>query len=138
GGKGKAAAVLTLDAEKGLSSPYSLGLGDGLGYVPTPIIHAGLIYLWGDSGVLTVRKATSGEFVYEDRVGGDFFSSPIILDGKIYAGSRNGELVAVSLGETFEVLGRASFPGGIYATPAAANGYLVIRTETHLIGVKGK
>jgi outer membrane protein assembly factor BamB len=106
--------------------------------VPTPLIYEDRLYLWGDGGVLTCRDLESGEEVYRERVGGNFFSSPVIADGKIYCGSRDGELVSVALGDKFEILGRSRLNSGMNATPAIANNRLFLRTDTHLISIEGR
>jgi len=118
---------------------YSLGMGDGLSYVPTPLIYEGRLYLWSDGGLVTCRDVITGEPIYErERVNGNFFSSPIVADGKIYCGSRDGELIAIKAGDKFEVLGRSKLDSGMNSTPAIANGRLFLRTDTHLICVRGK
>ncbi len=138
GGNGKQATALRPTAGGSPEAVYELGISDGLGYVPTPIIHEGLLYLWGDGGVLTCRDAETGAEVYRERVGGNFFSSPVIVDGKIVCGSRDGEFIAVKLGPKFEVLGRSRLDSGMNATPAIANNRLYLRTDTHLLCLKGE
>ncbi|MDF1659239.1 MAG: PQQ-binding-like beta-propeller repeat protein [Verrucomicrobiales bacterium] len=138
GGNGKQGTALRPGTEGPPELLYELGIKDGLGYVPTPLIHNGLLYLWGDGGVLTCRDAETGAEIYRERVGGNFFSSPVITDGKILCGSRDGELIAVRLGPKFEILGRSRLVSGMNATPAIANNRLYLRTDTHLISIKGK
>ncbi|MCH1407808.1 MAG: PQQ-binding-like beta-propeller repeat protein [Verrucomicrobiales bacterium] len=138
GGKGKVATALKPGKSSEPKVLYELGIADGLGYVPTPLIHDGLLYLWGDGGVLTCRNAKNGEQVYEERISGNFFSSPVIADGKIYCGSRDGELVAVALGKKFEIVGRSHLDSGMNATPAIAKNRMFLRTDTHLISILGK
>jgi outer membrane protein assembly factor BamB len=87
---------------------------------------------------LTCRKADTGELVYRERIGGNFFSSPVIADGKLWCGSLDGELVSVTVGDQFKVLGRSRLNSGMNATPAVANNRLFLRTETHLISIKGR
>ena len=47
-------------------------------------------------------------------------------------------MVCVSLGKNFAVLGRSKLESGASATPAVANGRLIVRTDTHLFSIKGK
>lgn len=139
GGAGKQATALRPSADGEPSVLFSLGISDGLGYVPTPLIHEGRLYLWSDGGLLTCRDVETGEAIYErQRVNGNFFSSPIVADGKIFCGSRDGELVAVKVGDEFEILGRSRLGSGMNATPAVANNRLFLRTDTHLICIRGK
>jgi len=111
----------------------------GLPYVPTPLGYKGMFFLWGDGGVLTCLNAKTGKQLYQERVAqGTFFSSPILVDGKIYCGSREGKMVVVAASEKFKHLGTSQMRSGIHATPAVANGNMFIRTDTHLICLGGK
>lgn len=110
-----------------------------LPYVPTPLGYKGMFFLWGDSGVLTCVKAATGEQLNKKRVSeGNFFTSPIVVDGKIFCCSRDGKMVAVAASEKLEHLGTSHMGAGIHATPAVANGSMYIRTDSHLICVGGK
>lgn len=111
----------------------------GLPYVPTPLGYGGMFFLWGDGGVLSCVKAATGKLLNQKRVAeGTFFSSPIVADGKIFCGSRNGKMVVVSASEKLEHLGTSEMGSGIHATPAVANGRMYIRTNSHLICVGGR
>lgn len=138
GGNGKMATALKVKAKGNPEALYSLGLSDGLEYVPTPLFYEGLLYLWGDGGILTCRDAVTGKEVYQERIGGNFFSSPVVIDNKIFCGSRDGQFIAVAPGRRFEVLGRSHLMSGMNATPAIANNRVFLRTDTHLISIEGK
>lgn len=139
GGAGKQSAALQLNGTASPELKYSLGIKDGLSYVPTPIIHDGLLYLFGDGGVVTCRDAKTGELVYQERAGsGQFFSSPVLVDGKIYCASRDGLVVVLQAGREFKKLAENKLDSGVNATPAVANGRLYFRTESHLISLKSK
>ena len=101
-------------------------------YVPTPVAVGGLAWLWSDAGVLTCIDVKSGEAKYVERVGGNFFGSPIWVDGRLFAVSTSGELAVVEASDTFKVLHR--FPLGelCHTTPAVALGRMFVRTEKHL------
>lgn len=138
GSQGREGTALRPKASGGPEVAYSLGLSDGLGYVPTPLFYEGRLYLMVDSGILTCLDAATGKRVYRERVGGNFFASPIVADGKILALSREGELVALKPGDTFEILGRSNLGDGASATPAVAGNRLYVRTDTRLICVAGQ
>lgn len=137
GSQGRDGVALRPKAQGEPEVAYKLGLSDGLGYVPTPLFYEGKLYFWVDSGILTCIDAATGKNVYRERIGGNFFASPIVADGKILGLSREGELVVVRPGDTFEILGRSSVGDGASATPAVANNRLYLRTDTHLICVAG-
>ena len=138
GGGGKDSTALKLNGTKEPELLFELGIKDGLGYVPTPLIYKDRLFLWGDGGILSCREIETGKEIYRERIGGNFFSSPVIADGKIYCPSRDGELVCVAAEGDFKVLGRSRLESGANATPAIANNRLFVRTDTHLFSVKGK
>jgi outer membrane protein assembly factor BamB len=137
GGQGRQATALRPKASGEPEVVYTLGLSDGLGYVPTPLYYEGRLYLWGDGGVLACLDAETGKGIYKERIGGNFFASPIAVDGKILNLSREGELVIIEAGDSFKVLGRSQLGSGSSSSPAVANGRLYLRTEKALICIAG-
>lgn len=115
----------------------------GLPYVPTPLAHNGLLYMWNDAGVLTCVRAKTGEVVFgPERVTGRYFSNPILIGDKIFCASREDSeggpaVVVVEAGEKFKIVARNSLEAGVNATPAVADGKLFIRTNKHLISIGG-
>jgi len=138
GGQGKNATALKMNGTPAPDVLYELGIKDGLSYVPTPLIYKDRLFIWGDGGVLCCRDLKTGKEIYRERVSGNFFSSPIFADGKIYCASRDGELVCVAAEGPFQILGRSRLESGVNATPAIANQRLFVRTDTHLFSVKGE
>lgn len=111
----------------------------GLPYVPTPLAIDGVIYMWNDSGMMTAFRAKDGSVLYDrERVGGEFYCSPVAIGDRIVSVSRTGEIMVAGAGKTFEMLGKADLGEDFNATPAVANGRLYLRTTTHLICVAGK
>src|SRR2546426_3300884 len=53
-------------------------------YVTTGIVVGDFVWLWSDSGILTCLKAPTGEIRYQERVGGDYFGSPVWVDGRLF------------------------------------------------------
>ena len=139
GGGGKQSAALHPNGTDKPDLLYSLGKTDLLSYVPTPLFHDGLLFLCGDGGVIACRDAKTGEKFYEERAAkGQFFSSPVLVDGKIYFGSRDGLMLVIAATREFKVLAENRLGSGLNATPAIANGRMFIRTDTHLMSLKGK
>ncbi|RME93615.1 MAG: hypothetical protein D6766_07885, partial [Verrucomicrobia bacterium] len=96
-------------------------------YVPTPIAVDGLLFLWSDGGVVTCVEPATGRELWRRRVGGDYFSSPVCADGKIYNLSTTGRLVVLAAGREFRRLGETGLGEGGHATPAIAHGRLYVR-----------
>jgi outer membrane protein assembly factor BamB len=83
-------------------------------------------------GVAQCLDVTSGEPVWQERVGGNHSASPVYADDRIYFASEEGELVVIKAGPEFEVLARNPLNERIQASPAISQGNLFIRTEQHL------
>ena len=104
-------------------------------YVPTPLCVGDLIYLWGDRGVVTCVRIATGETVWRGRVGGTYSASPIAVGDTIRNVSAEGEVVAIRMGDSFEVLGRATLGEACRATPAVVGRRMVFRTTGRLLAL---
>src|SRR5438067_628720 len=78
GGVGRRQAVAVRPGPKGARREPKVAyqLARGVSYVPTPIVVGDLMFLWGDAGIITCVKAATGEQVFMERLGGQFFGSP--------------------------------------------------------------
>jgi outer membrane protein assembly factor BamB len=110
----------------------------GVPTMPSPLLVRNELYFVDDGGFLTCLDARSGEELWRERLGGNFCSSPIFADGKIYLGSREGVVSVIAPGRKFTLLGRNEMPGAIMATPAAVGNALYVRTERALWCIGGK
>jgi outer membrane protein assembly factor BamB len=137
GGGGKeSAAIRPGTIERGPETVYKLT--KTLPYVPWILSKDDLMYLWTDAGLVTCVEGATGKTVWQERVGGAYFSSPICVDDKIYAADKTGEMAVISTGRTFKRLAQNTLGEGVYATPAIHQGRMFIRTYGHLISVGGE
>src|SRR5258706_188210 len=97
-------------------------------YVPTGIVRSDLAWFWSDSGILTCLQPSTGAIHYQERVGGDYFGSPVLIDGRLYCVSTSGELVVVLATDKFKVLDRYPLHEVCHSTPAVALERLFVRT----------
>jgi len=106
-----------------------------LPYVPTPIAHGELVFLWSDSGVVQCIDATSGERLWRERVAGRYFGSPVRVGDRLYCMSREGQMVILAATRDFRELARIDLGEGSHSTPAIADGVMYLRTFTHLMAI---
>jgi len=106
-------------------------------YVPSGVTGGGLMFLLNDGGQVTCLNAKDGEELWYERVTGEVYASPLLVDGKVYCFSREGEMVVIAAKDKLEVLGRHEFGEGIFATPAVSGGRMYVRTFNRLISIGG-
>jgi len=91
-------------------------------------------YIIKSSGVLVCASAEDGRMLWQLRLSGPFWASPVIADGKLYAISHKGLLQVVDLtGEKGEIIAKKEIEGAPLASPVAVDGGLLIRTDGKLV-----
>jgi outer membrane protein assembly factor BamB len=130
-----ASGDLTLKDKQTSSDFIAWSKDRGGPYMPTPIVYGELLYTCSNNGVLTAYNATTGERVYQERIGGSggaFTASPVASDGKIYLSSEDGDVFVVKAGPKYELLAKNPVGEPMMATPAISDGLLIVRTVSHL------
>ncbi len=105
-----------------------------LPYVPSPLLYQGLIFLVKNGGLVSTLDPKTGKSLKYDRIGaaGNYYSSPVGGDGKVYLASQNGDLTVISAEAQWQVLHSVRFGEDIFATPAIVDGRIYLRTAGHL------
>jgi outer membrane protein assembly factor BamB len=138
GGVGKQTfAVRPGDPAKGTQAEIAYEIKGKLPYVPTPVANGNLVFLWFDHGVVTCLDAPSGEIVWQEKIGGDYFGSPVRVADRLYCISRKGEMVVLAASREFEELAHVSLEEPSFSTPAIAGGVMYLRTVSHLMAIGG-
>jgi outer membrane protein assembly factor BamB len=70
--------------------------------------------------------------VWMQRLSGSYSSSPVIIDGKLYACNEDGDVYVLAADTTYKQLARNTVGERVVATPAVSNNRLFIRGEHHL------
>ena len=105
-----------------------------LPYVPSPLLYNDLLFLVKNGGIVSTLDPKTGKALKTDRIParGNYYSSPVGGDGKVYVLSQQGELTVLSAKSDWEVLHSADFGEEIFATPALVDGRIYLRTAGHL------
>jgi outer membrane protein assembly factor BamB len=98
----------------------------------SPVMADGRIFLISDGGVASCLDATTGEVVWRERVAGQYSASPLLGAGCVYFSNHDGRTTVVAATDEFKVLAENDLDGRLMASPAVAEGDLVLRTDTHL------
>jgi len=108
------------------------------GYMCTPLVYQGLVYIVKYNGVLNVYDAKTGAKKYQERLAGGtsaFTASPVAADGKVYFANEDGQVLVVKAAPAFELIATNEMASPVLATPAISDGRLLIRTASHLIAI---
>jgi outer membrane protein assembly factor BamB len=106
-------------------------------YVPTPLIRGELMFTLSDTGTVTCLRVKTGEKVWQQRIGGGYYASPVCVAGRLYCVSRKGEAVVLAAADTYKLLARIDLGEMTHATPAVAGGRMYLKTYSHLISLGG-
>jgi len=106
-------------------------------HVPTPIIYKDWLFLWSDQGIASCLDNVTGKNVWMERIGGNYFGSPICVDGKLYCIDLDGNVLVIAAAEKFERLAKMALGEGSKATPAVSDGVMYLRTESKLFSIGG-
>lgn len=81
--------------------------------------------------------AATGRQAFRGRVGtgGAFSASPVAADGHLFVASEDGDVYVVATSEGLKEVAKVEMKEVIMATPAIADGLLLIRTAGHLYGI---
>jgi outer membrane protein assembly factor BamB len=107
-------------------------------YVPTPLIYQDMLFLWGDSGIVTCVRPADGKEIWQKRVGGKYSGSPVRAGKKIFCTDEDGTVVVIAAADHFQELGRNKLGEKSHSTPAIAGGRMYVRTVSHLYSIGGK
>jgi outer membrane protein assembly factor BamB len=111
-------------------------------YATSALAYGDYYYTLFDRGILACHDAKTGKEIYpRQRITADasgFTASPWAYNGKIFAMSEDGDTYVVQAGPAFKVLGRNSLNEMTLATPAIANGSLIVRTASKLYRIGKK
>lgn len=111
-------------------------------FCASPLYTEGRLFTLKDGGILTCLDAKTGLPLKKARLAaaGDYYSSPVAGDGKLYLVTELGQLTVISNAGDWQELFTAEFGENVYATPAIVDGKIYLRTAGHLycFGVDGK
>jgi outer membrane protein assembly factor BamB len=108
-------------------------------FVPTPAVYKGSVYLLQDQGQLECLDPVTGKTVWRQafpkgRV--NFYSSPTIAGGKLYAAREDGVIFVAQIEGKFELLAENHMQEMVIASPVPVENRLLIRGERNLFCVE--
>ena len=110
-------------------------------YNTSPLVYRGTYYSLLDRGFFEAYDAKTGEPLYgrnriSPRGGASFTASPWAYNGKVFALSEQGDTYVIDAGPEFAVAHVNELDEMAMASPAIANGRLLLRTRSKVYSLK--
>jgi outer membrane protein assembly factor BamB len=97
------------------------------------LAYQGRVYAPNGAGILNCAEARTGKVLWQQRLPGKYWASPVAADGKIYLTNETGTTTVLAASDKPTVVSTNPLPGEtILATPAIANGAIYLRSDQHL------
>jgi outer membrane protein assembly factor BamB len=103
--------------------------------ISTPAIMDGLIYYPDFSGFLHCLDAKTGQVYWVHDMFAAVWGSPLAVDGKVYLGDEDGDVVIMQAGKVKKVLAEINMGSSVYCSPVPANGTLFIVNRNQLFAL---
>jgi outer membrane protein assembly factor BamB len=103
--------------------------------ISTPAIRDGLVYEADFSGYLHCLDAKTGQVYWTHDMFAAVWGSPLLVDGRLYLGDEDGDVVVMQAGKEKKVLAEMNMGSSVYSTPVPANGVLFITNRNQLFAL---
>ncbi len=105
--------------------------------VSTPSIADGLLYIADFSGFLHCLDVKTGQEVWVHDVFAAVWGSTLVVDGKVYLGDEDGDIVVMQAGREKKLLAEMNMGSAVYATLVPAHGTLFLNNRNQLYALSG-
>jgi outer membrane protein assembly factor BamB len=100
--------------------------------ISTAAVADGLVYVADFSGFLHCLDANTGQPYWTHDVFAAVWSSPMVVDGKVYLGDEDGDVVVLQHGKEKKQLAEMNMGSAVYATAVPAHGVLFLNNRNQL------
>jgi outer membrane protein assembly factor BamB len=102
----------------------------------TPAVYNGCVFIADCGRKVHCVNAKTGQTIWTHEIQGEIWASPLVADGKVFLGARNGDFWILAASKAKKILGKIEFGSPINATATAANGVLYVATMSRLFAIQ--
>ena len=107
--------------------------------IPTPIVVGDELYMVSDKGIFTCLNASNGKVNWRERLPGNYASSILYGDGKLFVSSDRGETHVIKPSKSkMKILATNKLDSNIQATAALVDNSIILRTKNSLYRIMEK
>ncbi|MFT5469938.1 MAG: outer membrane protein assembly factor BamB, partial [Verrucomicrobiales bacterium] len=97
-------------------------------YEQSLLAHDGFVYALNDAGIAICWRASDGEEMWKERLGGPVSASPLLIGDTIYTSNERGQhFVFKANPQRFEAVAKNQLGDESFATPAISGDRLFVR-----------
>jgi len=97
-------------------------------YVPSMIIYQEHAFAVADAGFAICWESATGKEIWKERLGGDFFSSPVFAGGHIYATNIRGTTYVYKADPNdFKIIAKNQLGNEVYSSPVICDSRVYLR-----------
>jgi len=100
--------------------------------ISTAAIYNGLLFYADFSGFLHCLDVNTGKPYWTHDLLSAIWSSPVVIDGKVYLGDEDGDVVVLEASKEKKIIASMNMGSSVYATAVPANGTLFIMNRSQL------
>ena len=115
---------------------WKIPRGKQMPATPSQLLIGDLLFMVSDKGTASCVEAKTGEVVWRQRLGGQYWASPIYADGRMYFFSHDCVSTVIEPGREYRQLAVNRLDGRMMASPAVSGKALFLRTEEHLYRIE--
>ena len=106
--------------------------------ISSAAVADGLVYIADFSGYLHCLDARTGQLHWTHDVFAAVWGSPFVVDGKVYLGDEDGDVVVTAHGTEKKILAEMNMGSAVYATVVPAHGTLFLNSRSRLFALVNK
>src|SRR5215475_1654658 len=106
--------------------------------ISTGAVYNGLLFYSDFSGFLHCLDAKTGKPYWVHDMLAAIWGSPMVIDGKVYLGDEDGDVVVMEAGKQEKVIATMNMGSSVYSTAVPANGALFIVNRNQLFALANK
>src|SRR4029079_6237198 len=97
--------------------------------------NTGLLFIADFSGFVYCLDAETGKKYWEHDMQAHMWGSTFVVDGKVYVGDEDGDVVVLAADKTKKVLSEVNVGAPVYSTAVVSNNTLFLASQTHLFAI---
>jgi outer membrane protein assembly factor BamB len=98
----------------------------------SPVASGNRVFVVKSPAILISADAADGSILWQVRLKGPVWSTPVVADGHAYVVNYKGLVQVVRLGDKGELVGTTQIDPEVLASPAVSDGAVYFRTDRHL------